>query len=280
MNFGRDIYAPLQILRPSGYDNNPQVLYDIALIQTRRAIHYGTENYTWSRPACLPHRDHFHPEQENARTPNIDTSASTPDGSNCIISGWGKTSDSGLRSKYTSSGRYFAKNDGTTLQWVQQQLIPKRACSWKRSMLGESQVCVRKLPNEKKEFTGSCNGDSGGPVTCTPTNVGKLDQGDSKGHVKMVQIGVTSYGSGTACASRPSVYTRTTGYEKWIQHVIRSEEKKANSNDKTSLQYMDKDGNISYWYSDETKQSTYQPTHRNLETTGNEESISGPLVPI
>lgn len=96
MNYGRDIYHIAKIFRPKGWGGsitqaqNSKFYFDIALLRVTQDIHYGTEKHTWSRPACLPHRDDFHPKEAGDNTPNINKPGSL-ESDNCIISGWGKT---------------------------------------------------------------------------------------------------------------------------------------------------------------------------------------------
>ena len=69
----------------------------------------------------------------------------------------------------------------------------------------ESAICVTPI-----DSNGSCNGDSGGPLTY-------LDEFGVQ-----QQIGIVSYGSARGCAINnvPNVYTEVYNYEDWIKNVV------------------------------------------------------------
>jgi len=113
-------------------------------------------------------------------------------GLTCVLSGWGRTSSSNILPD--------------TLQKVSIPIITSDECD--ANMAG----CIgcRAGPNHICAFdpvagTGSCNGDSGGPMNC-PDGVTRV-------------AGITSWGvsSGGDCLQTyPSVYTRTSAYLDWI----------------------------------------------------------------
>lgn len=110
----------------------------------------------------------------------------------CVMSGWGRTSASNTLPN--------------TLQKASIPVISEAECNQRMApvsgaLTGPGQICLYDGAG-----TGSCNGDSGGPLNCQ-------DRGQS------VVAGVTSWGiqSGGACApSYPSVYTRTSNFLDWI----------------------------------------------------------------
>jgi len=130
--------------------------------------------------------------------------ASLPDNNNdlffdrtCVISGWGRTSSSNILPTF------LQKVDITIISTARcnQLLAPVNGATATDRM-----VCLF----DSVAQTGSCNGDSGGPLNCKyPT------ASDSR----RVVAGVTSWGisGGGACLQTyPSVYTRTSAYLDWI----------------------------------------------------------------
>jgi len=103
-------------------------------------------------------------------------------GTTCNIHGWGRTNIG------TSGGL------PTILQAANIPVITNAACSnvWGNS-IGNYHICV------SSASVSSCNGDSGGPLTCS----GRL-------------AGVTSWGNATCNPNQPSIYTRISFYRNWI----------------------------------------------------------------
>jgi len=111
-------------------------------------------------------------------------------GSTCVISGWGRTSNSN------------ALPDA--LQKASIQVISTAQCNELIGTIGqawEGHICLYDNANN----IGSCNGDSGGPLNCENQSV---------------VAGVTSWGissgAGNCLQTYPSVYTRTGYYLGWI----------------------------------------------------------------
>ncbi|XP_033728734.1 trypsin beta-like [Pecten maximus] len=106
----------------------------------------------------------------------IPTDDSTFAGSKCQITGWGITESGGI---------------SDVLQKADTTVLTRSVCrsKWGNSILS-SHVCVF------NEDNGACNGDSGGPLTCSGT-----------------LVGVTSWGiNGCDTGYYPSVYTRISSY--------------------------------------------------------------------
>ncbi|KAG7197995.1 hypothetical protein KM043_016220 [Ampulex compressa] len=102
-----------------------------------------------------------------------------------VVSGW---------------GRLFLGGPTTTrLQRVNIYIANQQYCKYVYNKLYaniyESQVCASDSIVEK----GSCNGDSGGPLT-----------------VRGTLIGLVSWGLGCALSDYPTVYTRVSSYLGWI----------------------------------------------------------------
>jgi len=109
-------------------------------------------------------------------------------GENCDISGWGVT-----QTGSTASSLQFA-----TMPVISNTECDNRMTGVIGAEVIDSHICVY------NGNTGACSGDSGGPMTCS--NGGVL-------------AGVTSWGitSGGVCSvDHPSVYTRISSFEAWI----------------------------------------------------------------
>ncbi|XP_035909434.1 brachyurin-like [Anopheles stephensi] len=107
------------------------------------------------------------------------------------VSGFGRVSDS-------------IPNISTTLNFVHLNIISNIQCmgTYGAATIIDSTVCAvgRDAANQ-----GTCNGDSGGPLTVT-------ENGQS------VQIGVVSFVAAVGCeAGFPSGYVRTTHFRDWIR---------------------------------------------------------------
>jgi len=114
-------------------------------------------------------------------------------GTTCTLSGWGRTSASNILPD--------------ALQKVDIPVISTADCNTLMAPVSgaacdDTQIAVY----DAAGATGSCNGDSGGPMNCPSAGT-------------TVVAGVTSWGisGGGACMpSYPSVYTRTSSYLGWI----------------------------------------------------------------
>lgn len=102
----------------------------------------------------------------------------------------------------TTSG--WGRYDGSTgisdvLRWVSTRIMTNAACSSYFRIL-DNNICASGLNGK-----GSCNGDSGGPLTS-----------DYEG--TQVQVGVVSFGSALGCTiGFPHVYARVTEFIPWIE---------------------------------------------------------------
>jgi len=114
-------------------------------------------------------------------------------GLTCVISGWGRTS--------------ISNNLPDILQKASIPVISTAECASLMSgvsgtVVWDNHICLY----DSAQSTGSCNGDSGGPLNC-PDGVTRV-------------AGVTSWGVSTALGrclqTYPSVYTRTSAYIGWI----------------------------------------------------------------
>jgi len=106
--------------------------------------------------------------------------------SNCWITGWGATRGGGSLPNI--------------LQEANVDVYTESQCKQRwGSSIGPYHICVG-----KQGKSGSCNGDSGGPLSC---NVG--------GRWKVA--GVTSWGISGCSPNYPSVYARVSHFRSWIQ---------------------------------------------------------------
>ncbi|KAM3958390.1 chymotrypsin-1 [Aphomia sociella] len=111
-------------------------------------------------------------------------------GSSAIVSGYGKTSDA--QNSFPPT---------TSLHQVSVTVITNAVCqnSFQITLHG-SHLCT-----SGDKGVGSCEGDSGGPLTVVWQNTRTL-------------VGIVSFGLGDRCQSGfPSVYTRVTAFLNWIQ---------------------------------------------------------------
>jgi len=105
---------------------------------------------------------------------------------NCWITGWGLTQGS---------------QDRTVLQELRVDVRTQSACSraWGSRYINSGHICV------ENGDTGACNGDSGGPMVCYVNG-------------RPFLAGATSWGiSGCTTRGYPSVYTRISYFNSWIQ---------------------------------------------------------------
>lgn len=111
------------------------------------------------------------------------------------IAGWGGTTKRGYGHPKRLQQGLIQMQSHSTCRWTWGRI-------WNRL-----QVCAGVWPAGNVD---SCVGDSGGPLAVT----------DAKGRRKLA--GLTSFG-GNRCAGRkqPAVYTKITGYRKWISEKIR-----------------------------------------------------------
>lgn len=103
-------------------------------------------------------------------------------GSTGRISGWGLTSGSGTTL-------------ASALRYVDVQIISNSECNSIFGIIRDTNICT-----SGAQGTGSCSGDSGGPLT-----------------VNGLQVGVVSFGVQGCEPGYPSGFTRTSSYVSWIQ---------------------------------------------------------------
>lgn len=162
-------YNVKRIISNIEYDDTTQD-YDIALLEL-------IEPLTFSEQIQL--------------VPLADETDNLPDGTLCLVSGWGDTN------RYAYFGRNILR--GTEVPTVNQNV-----CNQDYESVGgitERMLCAG-YRNGGKD---SCQGDSGGPLTCLSPTSGNL-----------TLYGVVSWGIGCARPKLPGVYTRVTAVRQWI----------------------------------------------------------------
>ncbi|XP_045188152.1 trypsin-like [Mercenaria mercenaria] len=107
-------------------------------------------------------------------------------GTTCTITGWGNT-DGGV----SSIPNVLQQTTGKILSGAD------CAAAWSSNYNHQVHICI------DNSNTGSCNGDSGGPMVCNG-----------------VLAGVTSWGASGCATSYPSVYARVSNYNEWISTTI------------------------------------------------------------
>ena len=120
------------------------------------------------KPICLPRRRH-----------NFDGNRK------CFATGWGRNEDTDTPHR---------------LYQVRHKVKPNSKCRWRG--LADSHVCFG------KDAVGTCDGDSGGPLSC-------------KDGEKWYLAGITSWGS-VNCQLLESVFVRTSHFLKWVRGIMRN----------------------------------------------------------
>jgi len=140
---------------------------DIAIIKMPAPITYTDVIY----PICLPSSDFVDP----------------PANTKLELSGWGRPSDS-------------ASSISPVLRYTNVTTITNDECGSVYSIINDNHICI-----DTSNGHGSCNGDSGGP----------LSQVQSDG--RFTQVGIVSFGSSAGCeVGYPAGFTRVTGFLAWI----------------------------------------------------------------
>ncbi|XP_076619641.1 chymotrypsin-2-like [Colletes latitarsis] len=150
------VYKAQKILSHSGF-NSMLLINDVAVILVDRAISFNEK----VKPIQLASKD-------------------VPEGSSCILSGWGRLQAGG--------------NLPNNLQYIDLRVEAQTKCKQNHWNLRESHICTFTKYGE-----GACNGDSGSPLVANG-----------------VQIGIVSFGRPCGIGS-PDVYTRVTSFLSWIK---------------------------------------------------------------
>jgi len=159
-----------------------QYHHDIALLKLMEPVDLNLSNYISS--ICLPPEDDIHVFK----------------GVNCIATGWGQ-------SKF--GGKLDQKLHQTDLSVVDNQQCQKVYNKVYKIAINSYHICAGAV-KEASNKTGTCVGDSGGPLQCS------LRDG------RWYLAGITSFGSGCAKSGFPDVFTRLSYYIPWINGKLRS----------------------------------------------------------
>jgi len=117
-------------------------------------------------------------------------------GKSCTLTGWGRTS--------------ISSTLPDILQQVSMPVITTQDCSQRMQSISgvviwDNHICVYNTA----QSSGSCNGDSGGPMNCPNIYGGYYVAG-------VTSWGISRVATGECLQSYPSVYTRTSAYLNWI----------------------------------------------------------------
>uniref|UniRef100_A0A8C3GPJ8 pancreatic elastase II n=1 Tax=Cairina moschata TaxID=8855 RepID=A0A8C3GPJ8_CAIMO len=114
----------------------------------------------------------------------------------CYVTGWGRLQTNGALPDKLQQGLLLVVSYATC-----------SSPTWWGSTVKTNMVCAG-----GDGITSSCNGDSGGPLNCRGA--------DGKWEVH----GIVSFGSSLGCNyyRKPSVFTRVSAYNSWIEQVIAS----------------------------------------------------------
>ncbi|XP_077283122.1 transmembrane protease serine 9-like [Arctopsyche grandis] len=169
-------------------------IYDVAnsvRIQSKTAfMHPGWNPSTLQNdialiklPTDAPVNDNIQP----AVLPPYSAVGSSFNGVSATVSGWGKPSDN-------------VNQISEVLREVTADVIANTVCNVRYlGVIQSTHVCV-----DGSNGKGSCNGDSGGPLTAVYNG-------------RKIQVGIVSFGIALGCeAGWPPVYTRVTSYLDWI----------------------------------------------------------------
>uniref|UniRef100_A0A5F8GR88 pancreatic elastase II n=1 Tax=Monodelphis domestica TaxID=13616 RepID=A0A5F8GR88_MONDO len=117
-----------------------------------------------------------------------------PNHSVCYVTGWGRLQTNGVLPDILQQGRLLVVDYATCS-------LP----SWWGSSVKTNMVCAG-----GDGVISSCNGDSGGPLNCQAAD----------GHWEV--HGIVSFGSSLGCNyyRKPSVFTRVSNYNAWINQVL------------------------------------------------------------
>jgi len=138
-------------------------------------------------PICLPPADELVPDDFL--------------GLKCIATGWGQTVHDGpLEGRLHQVPLRVVKNSDCSVVYGLKYGIP----------ITDTHICAG--PQLGTE-TGTCVGDSGGPLQCN------LKDG------RWYLAGITSFGSGCAKPGFPDVFVRITKYVGWITSIMEKERK-------------------------------------------------------
>ena len=146
---------------------------DIALLRLSTPLPGYNETMS---PVCLP-------------TP----STNFPPGTNCSVTGWGKTHQHGWVSSKLRVAR-VPIIDHTTCK---DEYLRRTG-----DVVTDKMICA----GYQEGKVDSCKGDSGGPFVC-------------KERGRYILVGATSWGVGCAKAGQPGVYTDIKDFLSWIQSV-------------------------------------------------------------
>uniref|UniRef100_A0A672V8P6 Peptidase S1 domain-containing protein n=1 Tax=Strigops habroptila TaxID=2489341 RepID=A0A672V8P6_STRHB len=148
---------------------------DIALFELNSAVRYSI----YVQPICLPSA-HLYPHTTN--------------GTQCFITGWGRTTEKGKIS--------------AVLQEAQVEIIPSNVCNSSDAyggLVNDNMICA----GSRWGGTDTCQGDSGGPLACyhPPTN-------------RYYLMGIASFGVGCGQPRFPGIYVRLSQYRRWIKSEL------------------------------------------------------------
>uniref|UniRef100_A0A8C6WD86 Serine protease 42 n=1 Tax=Nannospalax galili TaxID=1026970 RepID=A0A8C6WD86_NANGA len=120
-------------------------------------------------------------------------------GTLCWVTGWGKTAPgvSGIPAEI------LQEVEQNVILYQECNKILQKATSSSKDVVFKGMVCGYKDNSGK----GSCEGDSGGPMSC------ELNE-------TWVQLGIVSWGIGCGRKGYPGVYTDVSVYSKWLRAVV------------------------------------------------------------
>ncbi|XP_065295462.1 chymotrypsin-1-like [Dermacentor albipictus] len=181
LNNGKAFEAEKMMLHPK-FVTNYELVHDVALLKLAVDLEFNRQ----VKPVCLP-------------TAKMDLAGKT-----LVVAGWGAT-ESANKSKILLHAEVVALTDEQC-----QALLPRivHPITGDRALRPGPAICA------SGDNQGSCEGDSGGPLTLTN------DDG------RTLQVGIVS--AGVPCyipTGIPSVYARVSSHIRWIRRALKSPRK-------------------------------------------------------
>jgi len=132
---------------------------------------------------CWVHLPNKVTTDSNIQTITLQTGSGPEVGEMVQATGWGRDSDA-------------AGGISEVLREVSVPVMSNEDCDAVYSVVNDGHICI-----DSKGGKGTCNGDSGGPLTC------------AEGHL----VGITSFGAAAGCeAGYPDAFTRVSHFRDWI----------------------------------------------------------------
>jgi hypothetical protein len=185
--FTESSYEVEEIIVHTGYDFDKETYdYDIALLKLKCSVKYRSQ----VRKGCLP----------SSADENYYAS-----GTSCIVAGWGHTN---VKERGPQEGLRMS----TSLRHVSLPLQDIGVCrATTNYTVTDNMICAGSGNQNRDEVEDACSGDSGGPLFCKRTELGRPSY---------VVIGIVSWGDGCGLRGQYGFFTHVLRMKKWIDTVM------------------------------------------------------------